>query len=355
MFLIVTPPIHRRLQGTAQALKTPQNRAESGSRRRGRPPGERAEPAVHDARSPQRQRFRGPPISCQSSARPNLRSHDQNRRRRKQSCTSRTNIHLVRIAFCCVGFTVALSAAWPALAADAGTATSDAVVVSKQALKFYMDAKYKVATSLYEQAYNLDPSRPEYLYGAARSEHKAGRFQAAINFYEKLLGRVAATAPHAVKAKAHRLSAINALRSQKTVHKPGAAAAPAPAPNRMTASGWRRPAAIGGLVVSASAIVASLLVHSSAAADNAALDAQIGSATREDPVEDITYAEAVMRREDANGRVRMSWALAGVGLAGLGASAWLLLVPTKAPTGSPSKASVSAAIGPSSFALSVRF
>ncbi len=216
---------------------------------------------------------------------------------------------------------------WPRTALPASP--REAAIVSKQALDYYYKGRYDIATELYQRAFKLDPARPEYLYGAARSEHKAGRLANAIALYERLLSKVPATAQHAVKSRHHLASARAALkRSPAPPSKAGptggrgAVGAPAPSTGPMRIgriAGWTA-LGLGGL-----GAVGAIAYFASGSAANATLDADLAGHSANDPVTSLTWNQARARREDANSAIRTSWLLAGLGAAGVGVGTWLLL------------------------------
>ena len=217
--------------------------------------------------------------------------------------------------------------------AAVGAELSDAQVMSKQALAFYQQGKFRVAAQLYERAYQLDPSHPEFLYGAGRAEHKAGRLWQAKQYYERLLERVPADSPHGVKGTQHLAAVTALLRHQREASEVRQTdQPPRPAAPATPAAPWamRKKLGVGALIGGTALVVTGIFVHAGASADNAALTAQLEGSSPTSLVTTMTYEQALARREDANGRIRMSWLLAGAGIAGLGAASWLLL---SAPSG----------------------
>jgi len=203
--------------------------------------------------------------------------------------------------------------------AHAGRRAREATVVAKQALEFYKQGKWSIATELYKRCYRLDPQHPEYLYGAARSEHKAERYRAAINLYEQLLGNIDGNSPHASKARGHLADARRSLATDQ------ASKSLIVTPGKAKKGSSVSPLGVGALVVGAAAIVAAGAVFGIAATDNTDIDDKLKGYTRANPNPAYSFNQASADREDANNRIRLSWAIGGVGLVGVGVGTWLLL------------------------------
>ena len=185
--------------------------------------------------------------------------------------------------------------------------------MSKQALDYYYKGKYPIATELYRRAYALDPSRPEYLYGAARSEHKAGHKAAAVKLYEELLQKAPPASPHAVKARHHLANA----RAE--------AATAASAPGAATRPAWQTYLGRGLLAAGGAAVVVGAVVGAGAVADNSVLDDELAGYSAEHPVTSMTWDDARRRRLAANSWIRTGWVVAGMGTAAAGVAVWMLL------------------------------
>ncbi len=83
-----------------------------------------------------------------------------------------------------------------------------------------------MAADLYRRAYRIDPSKPEYLFGAARAEQKAGRPAEALLAYQTVLALMPSTEPLAKKAQ----TAIDEIRAADAA-KPAQAVPPVPPPS----------------------------------------------------------------------------------------------------------------------------
>ena len=94
-------------------------------------------------------------------------------------------------------------ASQPVLAAKpaASDAAAEASYVAKQAIDYYKNGDPRMAADLYRRAYRIDPSKPDYLFGAARAEQKAGHAKEAIVTYENVLALLPSTDPLAKKAQ----------------------------------------------------------------------------------------------------------------------------------------------------------
>ncbi|GEM_PF-1743927 len=207
-----------------------------------------------------------------------------------------------RVLFGAVCLVLALLTAGPALASK----RKEASQMSLQALNLYKLGEYAKATDFYRRAYKLDPRRPVYLYGAARSQDKAGRSQSAQSLYKLFLELAPADSRHAVKARAHlaRLQAASASRKQADA-----------AESRTSAL-----VVLGGGGVT---LLAAGIIYALAASDNADLDTELAGHTVDTPVTSLSYTQAIERRESANNRIVLSWALTGVGAALTGVGAWM--------------------------------
>lgn len=87
-------------------------------------------------------------------------------------------------------------------AAAAHAAAHDAAVVARQAKGYFGQRKFDLAAELYGRAYQLNPSRPEYLYGVGRAEQMAGRVHEARSALETLQKLLPAGHPLQAKASA---------------------------------------------------------------------------------------------------------------------------------------------------------
>ncbi len=103
--------------------------------------------------------------------------------------------HILR---CAVATTLLL--ALPVFAAAPAPAT-EAAMVAKQAIDYYQNQQYALSAELYRRAYRIDPTKPEYLFGVARSEQKAGNMKAARLAFETLKGLLPVTDPFYLKCQ----------------------------------------------------------------------------------------------------------------------------------------------------------
>ena len=97
--------------------------------------------------------------------------------------------------------------------------------LARAALAEFQAGRYAQAAELYEKAWRADPKSPGYLFGVGRAEQKAGRWQAAVDAFEKLLSLLPAGGPLALRAR----KALNAVKA--TAHaaaRQPVAATPAP-------------------------------------------------------------------------------------------------------------------------------
>lgn len=101
--------------------------------------------------------------------------------------------------------TAALLLAMPAHAANPKSAApeqaQEAVIVSKQAKAYFDRGQYALAAELYRRAYEIDRSRPEFLFAIGRAEQKAGRLREALAAFEQLLTLLPVSNPLHIKAK----------------------------------------------------------------------------------------------------------------------------------------------------------
>ena len=73
-----------------------------------------------------------------------------------------------------------------AAAKTAKETAHEAAVVAKQAKAYYGQKQFALAAELYRRAFELNPTRPEFLYGVGRSEQMAGHLPQAREALEKL-------------------------------------------------------------------------------------------------------------------------------------------------------------------------
>jgi tetratricopeptide (TPR) repeat protein len=93
-----------------------------------------------------------------------------------------------------------VSAEAKALAKTAKQNAHEAAVVAKQAKAYYQQKQFALAAELYHRAYELNPARPEFLYGVGRSEQMAGHIPQARTALESL--RELLPPKHPLQAKA---------------------------------------------------------------------------------------------------------------------------------------------------------
>lgn len=97
--------------------------------------------------------------------------------------------------------TVAAPRTATAKPAQADESEAEASFVAKQAIDYYKNGDPLMAADLYRRAYRIDPSKPEYLFGAARAEQKAGKAQEALVAYQMVMALLPSTDPLAKKSK----------------------------------------------------------------------------------------------------------------------------------------------------------
>lgn len=86
-----------------------------------------------------------------------------------------------------LGLTVALGLAWgPASVQAASSQARQAMAAFERAAGHYEGGRFSQAASLFHRAWELDP-QPEYIYNAARAEHRDGRLEAAERDYRRCL------------------------------------------------------------------------------------------------------------------------------------------------------------------------
>ena len=227
--------------------------------------------------------------------------------------------------------------------------TQEAVIVSKQALDYYLRSNYAIAVELYAKAYSLDP-KPEYLYGQARAEHDAGLFEAAIGHFERCLAALGPSDQLRVKADHYLKKAQEALAAKKAVQpvkpevkpevkpdvkpevKPDPKANVKPqlpqtlvnplAPQQPVA--WRRPAGWGALGVGVAGIVTATIVGLGAVSDQTDLDKATGKKNAQGLTTGISFDAALARQKSINSRITTGWIVGGVGIAAALAGGFLL-------------------------------
>ena len=83
---------------------------------------------------------------------------------------------------------------------SAKASAHEAAVVARQAKAYYQKKQFALAAELYRRAYELNPARPEFLYGVGRSEQMAGHLPQARAALESL--RQLLPPKHPLQAKA---------------------------------------------------------------------------------------------------------------------------------------------------------
>lgn len=104
-----------------------------------------------------------------------------------------------------------LAAVQPAWALDP---VKSAQSMARQAATAFEAGDHVRAAQLYEQAFTSDPATPEYLYGAARAEHVAGKLDLAEQHYNDYLSK-APGGPKAANAQKYLLEVRGAKAEQK--------------------------------------------------------------------------------------------------------------------------------------------
>jgi tetratricopeptide (TPR) repeat protein len=104
-------------------------------------------------------------------------------------------------------------------------AQTDADVVARQALAYYNAGQFALAAELYRRAFQLEPSRPAYLYGVGKSERKAGHLEQALIAFRQMLALLPATDDLYVKSK-HEVEEIEAQLAHKPEPPPAKPATP---------------------------------------------------------------------------------------------------------------------------------
>ena len=249
-------------------------------------------------------------------------------------------------------FVLSPASAWPQAANP-----QEARLVSKQALSFYKTGKFVVAAELYHRAYKLDPSRPQFLYGAARAEHKAGRLEQAALVYKavkKALGpkhdlyrksqrylfsiedeirdrQSAQARPPKIQTK--RPKTPQPARPAGTTASSGDRTVGAPAAVATSGSTWRRPV---GWICAGLGLVAA---GAGAAVGMNAIDRREKLDAKRDPVSNkfnssmIAPEVAIKEDKDINSQIVTAYVvgIGGVAVTALGAY-WVMTAADAAPT-----------------------
>lgn len=145
--------------------------------------------------------------------------------------TFRCPSRLLLVALCLIAVTAqARPTPEAVLAAKQAKETAhEAAVVAKQAKAYYQQKQFALAAELYRRAYQLNPLRPEFLYGVGRSEQMAGHRKEAREALESLRRLLPSAHPLQAKAAAS-LVEMQDVVEEPTVVIPPPIVVPPPAP-----------------------------------------------------------------------------------------------------------------------------
>ncbi|MSP92278.1 MAG: hypothetical protein EXR79_10825 [Myxococcales bacterium] len=267
----------------------------------------------------------------------------------------------------------------PAIAAPKATLRAtkadEALLMSKQALEFYLKGKHELASELYQKSFALDP-KAEYAYGQGRADHELGRLESACTMYEKAItflseGDALYLKTQSWLEKARKLLADRATAPPPVAPrpdpkppdpkppdpepKPRAPVAPSPAPALATVaqpappeSTLRMPLGWGATGLGGVAIVAAAVLLSGASADQAELDRKKAIVDGKGKITGIAFDEAQQIETETNQRIVRGWVLGSTGAALVSVGVWLLATV-------PARAAVVPVVGPNHIALAWRF
>ncbi len=210
----------------------------------------------------------------------------------------------------------------PAHADSTDTDAQRAIRLSTDGLASSLRGDFATASTLYRQAYALDPS-PEYLYSAARSEHQAGQCEVAVADYSTLLQLPNVAPALRVKGAFHLADAKSALAENRCF-----------AVQTKPASQVRAHLAFSLIGVGSAAVIGATALWLHAHTDQQALDGYRDASGHFRP-DTIGPAAAIDAQSSINERTVAAWSLFGVGAVAGGVATWLLL------TGKPSATQVS--------------
>jgi len=198
--------------------------------------------------------------------------------------------------------------------------------------KLYKAGKYNHSAPLFLRAWSVDP-KPEYLFNAARAEHRAGMLKAARQHYDQCLNLKGA--PKAIRERSRKhiaevdaalakAAAADAARKEAERKAAAKAAAEANVVGRASAGSWRTPAgwaALGSGLLAGGVGAWLLIDHGSA---QAALDDKIDDLNGQGLIVGTDYQtyhdEQTQLHSDR--RLGIGTLAAGATLAAVGA--WLL-------------------------------
>ena len=251
---------------------------------------------------------------------------------------------------------------------------AEAEIVAKQALSFYFKGQFKIAAELYHQAFLINKTSPDYLYGAARAEHKVGMLEEAARDYRQVLAlfkpgeglhtkagfhlKVAEKALSALTEKrAQEARAAEALKATKAaealkVTKP----APAPvddedklpplappvvekAPPTVVQSsdgvGWKKPTSIVLASIGVLGMVGGGVMLAGALEQQAGLDEKRLNANQKDDkffqTTDYNHKDALETQKDINAKNAMAGIVGAAGVVSAGVGVWLWLTAPQIP------------------------
>ncbi len=261
---------------------------------------------------------------------------------------------------------VAALVVWSTLGLDrpllaAQPQVTEAAIVAKQAIDYYQNGNPAMAAELYRRAFQLDPTKADYLFGVGRSEQKAGRVREATAAYENVVALLPSTNPLARKAQ----TALAELRADaaptqaqnlanrplvaEKVPEPARAPEPAPAtvapvpapahvapaaqPAAAPAPGdWHRPVGWSLVAVSGAGVVGAVILAVLASKNQSDLNGFKTSAGLYDPTR-ITPTDVGSRQTSINSLWTGVGIAGGVAAVAGGVGAWALL--TAPSPGSP--------------------
>lgn len=122
-----------------------------------------------------------------------------------------------RQLFIAAAFALTVVSASPALlSAQTRGVAGTAQTMAEKAIAAYLRGDFETAQRLYWQAYQLDGTRGEWAYGAARGSHKLGRFEEAATRYRRFL-QAPGAAVNKVKLARKHLAEVNDERVKDLV------------------------------------------------------------------------------------------------------------------------------------------
>jgi tetratricopeptide (TPR) repeat protein len=211
------------------------------------------------------------------------------------------------------------------------------VVVSKQALEFFLKGKHDIAYELYAKAYTLDP-KPEYAYGQGRADHERGQFAAAVAAYEKALVDLADGDALTLKTRTY-LEKARAAQQKPNTPEPPKVEPAKPEPAKVEAppaapvvvqqpaepgGGWKKPAGWTCVGVGLLGAAFGALEINSALGDRASLDERKQQKDAQGKIVGVTYEEANRIETDTNATILRGWLIVGASVGIAGAGAWMV-------------------------------